>query len=1021
MYPARARLKVSGQMSGCRRCCPSRVQARQASSATQEALQEQEDPLVEPVWVQAGPSRRGRYPRFSRSNNYSDDASNTRGQASSFAEYPTVRRPQLHSRGAISRARNRSLRDYLDRLAWEEMGRTKDFLKRHPTVAGPSFDSLSRLDTHTIVHHCIRTGRPWMAVELMIAAIDFGLAQEPKRKGRFSSRTLSLLFSECAARLQAGIPPVLPRPDDVPDSQADVDPTPVDFISHYSRIIGSIKRARSIQKLQNLLALLGRLQDLRHHRPIEVYEALISSCVELARPDLAAGVYVGMVEEWIMEGRIAIGAQIEHFYDGGGPPEQGRHELELASDLLKTWWQGIRSWSLPGEVLSPHGRIDLWHPRKLALSEKMRNFPLPNPTSPPTLVPAPAENLLEMIVSNLHLDPDIVSYEEFAISMRACATLANTIHSRTLPLLSKGTLMRALGRTPFMPKVYPEGIDPRSLSARDEWAYTAYTHIHLALQSLCWRPPISSVSLERTRQIQQAATQEGGVTPTKPSVIALYGMAPLSIPACRALLKYGFRRLKDLSAAKPLLRYVSSRFARPRLSGIITDLFYHAVGTSDEKLMHETKELVFSTPESHRLTGGQQPAQGTNPDSVTAKEDVFVDTIKRSTAADVAKIGSTMSLDEPQERFIILFVYYVRTHQPERIRQLVHELIPSLGKEEADIVRRRRERGQKDPYLRPRLYKKMLWALRMVRETRLAQQVFHEALQADRFWKQRHGLWGEDRDDHRILIHTYTAMLDVWRDVALFSKRERHVRRRPDISGLERFSGPYGYDYLPVPRQPTRMILHIYGLARSSWLEAAWDPETGVIHRDRARGIAPDALLLSTMVDACGARWGLDLRSNKFISPRGRQAFDVSPRVRQEIRNFIIDMEQFGLEIPRILRLRAMDPAEAARQRDMLNKIPGRRDFKNMKRRMKHRETQDVKGRIIQTTTREEKSLRDKDMAAELWSWQTRGGGRMSSQAAQRSQSKWEKDQSRRQSLEDSGPIELSQEDYSRWSLGSSD
>jgi pentatricopeptide repeat protein len=49
-----------------------------------------------------------------------------------------------------------------------------------------------------------------------------------------------------------------------------------------------------------------------------MYEILIRQCVREGRPDVAAKIFVGLVEEWVTEGRIAEGADVEDFCEGIG-------------------------------------------------------------------------------------------------------------------------------------------------------------------------------------------------------------------------------------------------------------------------------------------------------------------------------------------------------------------------------------------------------------------------------------------------------------------------------------------------------------------------------------------------------------------------------------------------------------------------------------------------------------------------------------------------------------------------------
>jgi hypothetical protein len=154
----------------------------------------------------------------------------------------------------------------------------------------------------------------------------------------------------------------------------------------------------------------------------------------------------------------------------------GHRRPEIAPQL-KAWWKGVRTWRLPGEVISPHDRLDLWHPQNLSLGEKMRSFPFPLATSPPSAVPEPAERLLEKILATLRLDPAVADPRDFAASMRALAILCLSVnsfaHSRTrslalqsilpapCPIRSRQTKRGLTKRTPTSISHFSRSCSPR--------------------------------------------------------------------------------------------------------------------------------------------------------------------------------------------------------------------------------------------------------------------------------------------------------------------------------------------------------------------------------------------------------------------------------------------------------------------------------------------------------------------------------------------------------------------------------
>ena len=862
-----------------------------------------------------------------------------------------------------------------------------------------AIDALSDQEIDAILHHCIHRRKGLFAAQFLMTVAENGIHSVPIRRRRFQQVTLRWIFKSLVRRRSWS-------------SRWETHQAVGNDIER-SETTGEVEIARNDTPKDDLLdtalRLIYILQDLRHPRSIEIYETLINLCASLERPDVAAGVYVGMVEEWITEGRIAMGVNVDHFHDLGFPPAEQREELELRFDLLKTWWKGIRSWTLPGEVISPHGRLDLWHPRKLALGEKLRRFPLPTPTSPPTLVPPPAEQLLVTIVDSLRLEPKQVSYEEYARSMRACATLSNTILSRTLPFMSKSLLIEALGRTPFMPEVFPEGFDPENVKRGDRWAYSAYTHIHLALQSLNWSVP---TALRETPEMIDGNRESSGELYDQGKMDApyIYAMAPLSLPACRALIKYGLRKLQSFPSTVSLLKYVTETFSGERLKGVISDVFRAAVAQSDSTFMTQVKEMVFATPESRQNDKADSIEDiETAFEGVTAAKDelqlvdALSDMMEEDTATDEQSLNR--KLDARQTRFMALARYFVEQDQPQQLEALVYKMIPTLNPTppESDWDSQH-DIDEPHRFIRPRMYKSLIWSLRWTRNTVLCQRVFHEALQADRYWNKQYGHDYRLRPAHRILIHTYTSMMALWRDkFHRYSdkyywqfKRQAHdpvdgnelgvklTSRYPDRNLFRQITGfsiPDGIGELPAQRAAMEMIMYMYGLARSAWLDAAWDSHSETFQPSRARGIAPDALFCHVMTSACGPRWGVNVevgKLGKICDFYGNPSGPLSPLKRKEIENFIKDMEMFDVPIPKILIYRLQTPEEAAENPYFKYTVPKPHTRSYLRTAMKHRWWQGREGRIIRKTTAEARHWKNREVAADLWKWQVEGGGQMS-------------------------------------------
>ena len=1050
MFRNRTRLKSIGQAITCRRCGRQRRAASTGKPFWDMELEENA-PTLPPQPAPPAESSRGSWSdrlqaspsRFALQGQPEPRLNDLRPRSQTRSTSWPESRDDIPP--ALSRSYTHLLRRLLDLHPWDDPDPSETPQSYLFRKFRPPQSSLSRQDVHAIIHASIRNGRPMLAARFIDEILAQHLLDTQQFKTRVARKTLAYLFRACAYEIESqrrvnqatrdtdyntssGVGPVRefilePRHDPSSPLSADasVDPSssssssPSSEQSHADDLFDS---------LNSLTVLLRRLQDLRNPRPKAAYSNLIAAAVALKRPDIASGVYVGMVEEWIMEGRQAMGARLDQFHPGGGPPEEGRAELELASDLLKSWWKGIRSWSLPGEVLSPHARIDLWHPRKTSPNDRLRHFPLPNPTSPPSLVPPPDEELLNMIIVSLHLDSKTSSLEDFAASMRACASLANTIHSRTLPYMSKATLITVLGKVPYLPKVYPEGVNPDDIGKRDEWAYTAYTHVHLALQSLLWTPttPVKSV---------EAAPSEPPGKPLPPGV-HIYRMAPLSLPACRALMKYGFRKLQSLSSAVPTFRYLSATFAPRNLTGVLAEMFHASITSRNENMMVQSKRMVFASEDSRKIDVAQSPEPGQDdrdlpPHLVEGMHGIYRRTLEVEEAAsptsavkdetsaakvdaDPTKsfvvsdeklgdfiqtavnsqvgIGSEDSIDERDEsqlRFMALFRYYVWMNKPRMIEKLVYELLPHVDQPGGYRPDPLHVDVRPPSVLRPRTYKMLLWALRMTRQTALAQKVFHQALIADAYWKKRYGTSGYLRDHHRTLIHSYAVMVNVWKDVCHYSPTPTEhspegVNLRPNPGPLEGFSVPPNFDtaYNDSPyRQGLAMILYIYALARASWLEAAWDPISQTIQPDQATGIAPDRMFLNTVADALAPRWGVHMKFYKICDFRGRPVEPLEGLVLDELRSFIKDMEMFEVPVPSLLRIRAMDIEDAVLHPRFRLTIPNRRTLRLMNFLRFHRQEQDKTGRVHLGVARAESKWNQREPAADLWWWQARGGGRI--------------------------------------------
>lgn len=334
--------------------------------------------------------------------------------------------------------------------------------------------------------------------------------------------------------------------------------------------------------LRYSLALLSQLQTMRRPRTQEMYRTILRHCVHVGKPDMAAAVFAGLVEEWILEGRVAeVGAETTLFGEGGVPlqpvPSEAQ-QTEEAKDaaleqaartrrmkrIIDGWFEGVRTWRLPGEGMAPLDKLKLWHPKTLKLQEKMKNFPLPSPTSPPSLVPPPNAEMLDIIISSLTYRPAIlygnargskqrssqdpvttVQNRPYRRSARALAILGNTILSRTLPVTALKSLFQAMRKMSIEVPVYPTSVKWQKIPQASRSEFSAGTHIHAALMSLLWSPP--SLNFPHGRW-------------------ASYRLPPLTLASTRVLLHYAIKALPSGATIINFFRHIKSAFGIGMLS-----------------------------------------------------------------------------------------------------------------------------------------------------------------------------------------------------------------------------------------------------------------------------------------------------------------------------------------------------------------------------------------------------------------------------------------------------------------------
>ncbi len=683
--------------------------------------------------------------------------------------------------------------------------------------------------------------------------------------------------------------------------------------------------------LRMALVLLDALQSVRHPRTPRAYSLIVEACLFCQRPNLAAEVYVGLVEEWIMEGRLAEGGTIEEHREGGGPAALddsaarlrmlpnplemlGNHQMHLAAQhntallsrassaaRINGWFQGVRTWKFPGERLSPGEALDLWHPKKLAIHEKMLGFPLPIPTSPPSLVPEPQADLLDAIVNSFDVRSFHQDKQHYARYARALAILANTVLSRTLPITALPALIRAFDRLPASPPVYKTA-QPQAKDALRP-ATTAYAHVRRALFSLVLSPP-SRVSL----QILSGAK---------------YKLPPLAVESVHILLHHAVRSFRNAEVLTPLLgslkRITTSTInailraaTKARLNNFAEDLIGRMLNRSnhanakpsDETLVEHSNgtslqradgELPRSSVAAIELEVLREPTiEGDQyPYDLAATADSQEDAAPerhvkhRAPAQDRSDgrvgrgegPGSLPTSTAPDMRTVeAMLLHYTATSQFEKGKELLLQILPALGapvstsdlRGDSDMSAAARDtlRQAKGAWRADRIdalfVPAYVWptALSMLVKSRdwtLAERAFDFAKRAETFCQSPNASPYHSLRDRKVApwfmpIHAYTIMLEAYRQMWLSAGK----RSEPSV----------------VRRVAKSNIAQIYA-------EAV----------DTERPIAPDARFFNAYIQCLATFW-----RHPPVNPVHRTR-DLRSRV-GELDTVIADMARFAVPVP---------------------------------------------------------------------------------------------------------------------------
>jgi hypothetical protein len=607
------------------------------------------------------------------------------------------------------------------------------------------------------------------------------------------------------------------------------------------------------------------LRAHHHPRPPRLYKRLIIQSVNENRADEAANVYVGLVEDWIMEGRIAEGADPTDL-GRSGLPARNRSALKSKQGLFDTWFGTVRTWRLPGEALSLHDRLDLWHPQHAAPDKRLRGFPLPNPTSPPSYVPPPEIELLLFILRFLHLDPLTSSPAEYATSMRALAILANTILSRSLPIPAIPRLLKAFSDSRVHPAVYPLGI--ATPPERDAWAYTANTQVHVALVTLMFSPPNYALAAEMQRRpiSKYLPLPEGA---------AQYTLHPLGWQSCMVLINYAAVKLRRPRLIGTLLDYMGTTF-EGWSSSVFTRIFRSSTSSGDKAVARQVEHAIFQTsPLSAENIGATADAIGYEPSPV-ARPPKHDSPLPEPTGEPILTLPET--LPSPDATSIAAMIENMTAHKEfERLRKTVHVLIPfltiNLNTPEAHVERIADITGAmigfhgrlRPSELTPALYTSILTGLAKAGSTGLAQRVFLLAEQAERSYARRMLLMAQERAEAegknptdamvpvesllnvRLPIQAYTAMMYLYANETMKPGARLGWNVPTNLRLLSRRDAA-----LEMAR---RMYLHVQ--RRCDRLPEA--------ERSLAKHMLPDSRFFNATIRVLGTEWELRSRTGEEL------------------------------------------------------------------------------------------------------------------------------------------------------------
>jgi hypothetical protein len=285
--------------------------------------------------------------------------------------------------------------------------------------------------------------------------------------------------------------------------------------------------------------LLHVLRVARRGRTHNVYAYVLDRCIRDNDVDLAARVLAELVQEWAWEERVGSGEIVDEecSWLKKLPKDEPVAVKEGKSGILEWFGFGLR-WNHRAEA---QRRAACWAPQPISLNLYLRHFPVPSPTSVPSLVPFPHAYLLDAILANIVFDPSR-PIEDFNKSASALAILANTVLARTLPLYDISKLLQAFQSLPLKPLVYPSVNSP---DPDDD--VSAQAHVKGAFSSLVWGLPSGRMDLNQKR----------------------YGLQYISEPSTISLLNVAVQNFRSPVLITKVLSYIQdSGFSRSKSLGV---------------------------------------------------------------------------------------------------------------------------------------------------------------------------------------------------------------------------------------------------------------------------------------------------------------------------------------------------------------------------------------------------------------------------------------------------------------------